>query len=83
MSEGDVDVSRFPMNNGNRITSRDETAARLAMFSIENAGRICAGCRERKPLDAFDGHYHRNKTYGAEVFHGWHDRCRDCGGDGW
>lgn len=69
-----LDDMRFPMNNGNRI------AQRLALFTFENAGRVCKKCRVRKPLDDFDADWWQNKTYDRAVFHGWRERCRECEG---
>lgn len=68
-----LDVSRFPMNKGDRKTSRVTTEEFQARYT-----RICAKCKQAKPLNTYRGITHRNKTTGREVFHEYAARCGEC-----
>lgn len=40
--------------------------------------RICAKCRQAKPLNTFGREFHKNRTTGRVVFHGYTKRCVEC-----
>lgn len=73
---GDLDVMQSPTNSGNRKTSRAKVTPEE--FQARHK-RLCRGrCRACKPLSEFRQIFHRNRTTGREVFHGYADKCLEC-----
>ena len=71
-----LDVSGVPTNSGNLETS---SGRRVSVEEFQaRYQRICAKCRQAKPLNQYRGLTHQNRTDGRLVFHGYADRCGEC-----